>query len=87
MERKTFHDRMATSPIGVGRLGEDLVIDIRRGDSDRVRLLRAVPLELSDAARLRRSLNDRLPAFKDRPLKERFGLCPWGLYFIEVKAV
>ena len=28
---------------------------------------------------------DRLPAFKDKPLKERFGLCPWGLYFIDVK--
>lgn len=30
---------------------------------------------------------DRLAAFKDKPLTERFGLCPWGLYFIEVKAV
>ena len=29
---------------------------------------------------------DRLADFKDKPLKERFGLCPWGLYFIEVKA-
>jgi hypothetical protein len=28
---------------------------------------------------------DRLPAFKDKPLKERFVLCPWGLYFIDVK--
>ncbi|MEO7152198.1 MAG: molybdopterin-dependent oxidoreductase [Burkholderiaceae bacterium] len=28
---------------------------------------------------------DRLVDFKDKPLKERFGLCPWGLYFIEVK--
>ena len=28
---------------------------------------------------------DRLPAFKDKPLKERFGLCPWGLYHIDVK--
>jgi len=28
---------------------------------------------------------DHLSAFKDKPLKERFGLCPWGLYFIEVK--
>ena len=28
---------------------------------------------------------DRLPAFKDQPLKERFGLCPWGLYHIDVK--
>jgi hypothetical protein len=29
---------------------------------------------------------DRLPAFKDKPLAERFALCPWGLYSIEVKA-
>jgi hypothetical protein len=28
---------------------------------------------------------DSLPAFKDKPLKERFGLCPWGLYHIDVK--
>jgi hypothetical protein len=28
---------------------------------------------------------DRLDAFKDKPLKERFGLCPWGLYHIDVK--
>ena len=30
---------------------------------------------------------DRLPAFKDKPLKERFALCPWGLYCIDVKAI
>ena len=30
---------------------------------------------------------DRLPAFKDKPLKERFALCPWGLYFIDVKTL
>ena len=29
---------------------------------------------------------DKLQAFKDKPLKERFGLCPWGLYHIDVKA-
>lgn len=28
---------------------------------------------------------DRLPDFKDKPLKERFGLCPWGLYHVDVK--
>jgi hypothetical protein len=27
---------------------------------------------------------DALAAFRDKPLKERFGLCPWGLYHIEV---
>ena len=30
---------------------------------------------------------DRLAEFKDKPLKERYALCPWGLYFIEVKAL
>ncbi len=30
---------------------------------------------------------DRLPAFKDLPLKQRFGLCPWGLYLMDVKPV
>lgn len=29
---------------------------------------------------------DTLPAFKDKPLKDRFGLCPWGLYHVDVKA-
>lgn len=27
---------------------------------------------------------DRLAAFKDKPLSERFQLCPWGLYHIHV---
>lgn len=30
---------------------------------------------------------DRVPEFADKPLKQRFGLCPWGLYYIDVKAV
>jgi hypothetical protein len=30
---------------------------------------------------------DRLVDFKDKPLKERYALCPWGLYFIEVKTL
>lgn len=29
---------------------------------------------------------DRLPDFRDKPLKERFSLCPWGLYHVEVAA-
>jgi hypothetical protein len=29
---------------------------------------------------------DRLPDFRDKPLKERFGLCPWGLYHVEIQA-
>ena len=30
---------------------------------------------------------DRLADFKDKPLKERYALCPWGLYFIEAKTI
>ena len=29
---------------------------------------------------------DRIPEFADKPLKQRFALSPWGLYYIEVKA-
>jgi hypothetical protein len=29
---------------------------------------------------------DVIPAFKDKPVKERFALCPWGLYHIDVAA-
>jgi len=27
---------------------------------------------------------DSLPAFQGKPVKERFALCPWGLYYIDV---
>lgn len=27
---------------------------------------------------------DSLAAFKDKPVKERFALCPWGLYYVDV---
>ena len=30
---------------------------------------------------------DRLEDFKALPLKQRFGLCPWGVYHIDVKPV
>jgi hypothetical protein len=29
---------------------------------------------------------DRLADFRDKPVKERFALCPWGLYHVEVLA-
>ena len=29
---------------------------------------------------------DRIAEFADKPLKQRFALSPWGLYYIEVKA-
>ncbi|MBV8657814.1 MAG: molybdopterin-dependent oxidoreductase [Burkholderiales bacterium] len=28
---------------------------------------------------------DHLPEFANRPLKERFALCPWGIYHVDVK--
>lgn len=28
---------------------------------------------------------NRLPDFRDKPLKERFAVCPWGLYHVEVQ--
>ncbi len=28
---------------------------------------------------------DKLADFKDKPLKQRFGLCPWGVYHIDAK--
>lgn len=30
---------------------------------------------------------DNTAPFKDKPVAERFGLCPWGLYHIDVKPV
>lgn len=30
---------------------------------------------------------DAIAPFKDKPLKERFALCPWGLYHIDVKSI
>jgi hypothetical protein len=30
---------------------------------------------------------DRVADFKDKPLKQRFALCPWGLYCLEVGAL
>lgn len=29
---------------------------------------------------------DNLAPFKDKPLNERFALCPWGLYHVDIKA-
>jgi hypothetical protein len=29
---------------------------------------------------------DRVAPFKDKPLKERFALCPWALYHVDVRA-
>lgn len=29
---------------------------------------------------------DALPAMRDKPLKERFAACPWGLYHIDVQS-
>ena len=29
---------------------------------------------------------DHIPEFASRPLKERFALCPWGIYHVDVKS-
>ncbi|KQP23517.1 molybdopterin-dependent oxidoreductase [Pseudorhodoferax sp. Leaf267] len=29
---------------------------------------------------------DVLPAFRDKPVTDRFALCPWGMYYIDVAA-
>lgn len=29
---------------------------------------------------------DSIPAFQDKPVRERFAVCPWGLYHIDVRA-
>lgn len=67
-------------------------VAVKLADAKRYRMIVAtaldgVPLSLGGLGPLW-ALHDpeRVPDFKDKPLKERFALCPWGLYFIDVKA-
>ncbi len=68
-------------------------VSVRLADAHRFRMIVAsaldgVPMSLGGLGPLWAIYDaDRLPDFKDKPLKERFALCPWGLYFIEVKTV
>jgi hypothetical protein len=67
-------------------------VAVSLGDASRYRMIVATtidgtPLGLGGLGPLWAVYDaDRLPAFKDKPVKERFGLCPWGLYSIDVKA-
>jgi hypothetical protein len=69
------------------------VVAVSLADAQRYRMIVAttlddVPLSIGGLGPLWAVYDaDRLPDFKDKPLKQRFGLCPWGLYFIEVKAL
>jgi len=66
-------------------------VAVSMADANRYRMIVAtsmdgVPLSLGGLGPLWAVIDaDRLPDFKDKPLKDRFGLCPWGVYYIEVK--
>ena len=68
------------------------IVAVSLADAKRYRMIVAtsldgVPLSLGGLGPLWAVCDaDRLADFKDKPLKERFGLCPWGLYAIDVKA-
>jgi len=67
-------------------------VGVSLADANRYRMIVAtaldgVPMSLGGLGPLWAVYDaDRLADFKDKPLKQRFALCPWGLYFIEVKA-
>jgi len=67
------------------------IVAVSLADAQRYRMIVAttldgVPLSLGGLGPLWAVYDaDRLADFKDKPLKERFGLCPWGLYAIDVK--
>ena len=64
------------------------LVDARRYRMIVAMTLDSVPLSLGGLGPLWAVYDaDRLPDVKDKPLKERFGLCPWGLYAIDVKAL
>lgn len=68
-------------------------IGVSLADASRYRMIVAttlddVPMSLGGLGPLWAVYDaDRLADFKDKPLKQRFALCPWGLYFIEVKTL
>ena len=68
-------------------------VAVSLGDARRYRMIVAttldgVPMSLGGLGPLWAVYDaDRLPDVKDKPLKERYGLCPWGLYAIDVKAL
>ncbi len=84
----------ARAPVMLGlRALDGYTIALSLADAQRYRMIVAtaldgVPLGLGGLGPLWAVYDaDRLPDFKGKPLKERFALCPWGLYAIDVKPV
>ena len=87
-------ERAGVPPTGDVMLGlravDGYVVPLRMADARRYRMI--VATEMDGAPLALGGLGpqwaiyeaDTLAAFKDKPLKERFALCPWGLYSIEV---
>jgi hypothetical protein len=83
----------ANAPVSLTlRALDGYAIGVSLADANRYRMIVAssldgVPMSLGGLGPLWAVYDaDRLADFKDKPLKQRFALCPWGLYFIEVKA-
>ena len=92
---------LAEAGVATGAAGASVMLGLRAldgytialslADAQRYRMIVAtaldgVPLGLGGLGPLWAVYDaDRLPDFKDKPLKERFALCPWGLYAIDVK--
>jgi hypothetical protein len=74
------------------RAVDGYVVPLRMADANSYRMIVAtemdgVPLSLGGLGPQWAIYDaDRLDAFKNKPLRERFALCPWGLYSIEVTA-
>ena len=72
------------------RAVDGYVVPVRMADARAYRMIVATEMDGSPLALGGRGPQwaiyeaDTLAAFKDKPLKERFALCPWGLYSIEV---
>ena len=84
----------ANAKVNLGlRALDGYTVAVSLADADRYRMIVAttldgVPMSLGGLGPQWAVYDaDRLADFKDKPLKERYGLCPWGLYFIEVKAL
>src|SRR5207237_4110806 len=82
----------AAAPVALTlRALDGYVVGVSLADAQRYRMIVAtaidgIPLAIGGLGPLWAVYDaDRLPDFKDKPLKQRFALSPSGLYFIEVK--
>jgi hypothetical protein len=83
----------ATAPVSLTlRALDGYAVGVSLADAQRYRMIVATaidgnPLGIGGLGPLWAVYDaDRIAEFKDKPLNQRFALCPWGLYFIEVKA-